>query len=290
MPAMPSQRLLIIASRVYPGLVSERSAVSTRRNWSLDETMMAFALYYVLPARECDDKGADVRRLANRLHRTPSSVALKIWNIAAHDPNRVGLGKVGMRHGSKLDEQVWEMYAESRDTFLEQCLQLLFHTYGSAGLENDDIVGTPSVLETTHMLMTGGEREATVMQRIHQQYFRNLLVKNYHGRCCMTGIGIDQLLVASHIKPWNVSDAVEKTAAGNGLLLNAFHDKAFDRGFITIDDDYRVHVSHSAVPHDEANDRWLYRFEGMRIELPETGRPSHRFIEYHNKEIFLDAA
>lgn len=45
--------------------------------------MMAFALYIVLEPRECDDKGLDVQRLASFLHRTPSSVALKIWNIAA---------------------------------------------------------------------------------------------------------------------------------------------------------------------------------------------------------------
>lgn len=74
--------------------------------------MMAFALYIVLKPRECDDKGLDVQRLASFLHRTPSSVVLKIWNIAAYDANRKARGRVGMKHGSKLDSQVWQWYAE----------------------------------------------------------------------------------------------------------------------------------------------------------------------------------
>ena len=65
--------------------------------------MMAFALYMILEPRECDDKGFDVQRLAAAIHRTPNSVALKIWNIAAHDANRQARGRVGMQHGSKLD-------------------------------------------------------------------------------------------------------------------------------------------------------------------------------------------
>ena len=89
--------------------------------------MMAFALYIVLEPRECDDKGLDVQRLASFLHRTPSSVALKIWNIAAYDDNRKARGRVGMKHGSKLDSQVWQWYAEDPDAFMEQCLDLLRH-------------------------------------------------------------------------------------------------------------------------------------------------------------------
>lgn len=80
----------------------------TRRNWSREETMMAFALYMILEPRECDDKGFDVRRLAAAIHRTPNSVALKIWNIAAHDANRQARGRVGMQHGSKLDAEIWD--------------------------------------------------------------------------------------------------------------------------------------------------------------------------------------
>lgn len=67
---------------------------------------MAFALYFLLAPNEVDRKTADIIRLANALGRTPDAVALKIWNIAANDPNRTSSGKVGMRHGSKLDKEI----------------------------------------------------------------------------------------------------------------------------------------------------------------------------------------
>lgn len=98
--------------------------------------MMAFALYIVLEPRECDDKGLDVQRLASFLHRTPSSVALKIWNIAAYDANRKACGRVGMKHGSKLDSQVWQWYAEDPDAFMEQCLDVLRRALLQANASN----------------------------------------------------------------------------------------------------------------------------------------------------------
>ena len=219
--------------------------------------MMAFALYIVLKPRECDDKGLDVQRLASFLHRTPSSVVLKIWNIAAYDANRKARGRVGMKHGSKLDSQVWQWYAEDPDTFMEQCLNLLRHALLQADANNFNPAPLASdrysPLETATTLLvaehtpTGEERPITTLQRVNQSYFRNSLLQNYHSTCCITGMQIPKLLIASHIKPWKASSAVEKTAASNGLLLNAFHDRAFDQGLISIDDDYRIMVNHDKV-------------------------------------------
>ena len=71
-------------------------------------------------------------------------------------------------------------------------------------------------------------------------------------------------------KPWKASTPTEKTAASNGLLLNAFHDRAFDQGLISIDDDYRIMVNHDKVRHSPVNDQWLYAFEDQRITLPQS--------------------
>ncbi|WP_368090225.1 HNH endonuclease [Bifidobacterium bifidum] len=273
------------------------SSSAPRRNWSREETMMAFALYIVLEPRECDDKGLDVQRLASFLHRTPSSVALKIWNIAAYDANRKACGRVGMKHGSKLDSQVWQWYAEDPDAFMEQCLDVLRRALLQANASN--FTPAPlapdrhSPLETATALLidehapTKEERPITMLQRVNQSYFRNSLLQNYHGTCCITGMQIPKLLIASHIKPWKASTPNEKTAASNGLLLNAFHDRAFDQGLISIDDDYRIMVNHDKVRHSDINDRWLYDFDGHEISLPAISQPSHEFIEYHHKHIFL---
>ena len=115
-----------------------------------------------------------------------------------------------------------------------------------------------------------------------------MLLSNYGGACCLTGIDIPALLTASHIKPWAAATPSERLMSSNGLLLNALHDRAFDRGLITLDDRYRVVVS-SHVPHTPTNDQWLYAFDGRKIALPgsdESTWPSLDFIHYHNDCVF----
>ena len=54
---------------------------------------------------------------------------------------------------------------------------------------------------------------------------------------------MNELLVASHIKPWSISDANEKLDIHNGLLMCPNHDKLFDRGYISFDDTGRILIS-----------------------------------------------
>ena len=112
-------------------------------------------------------------------------------------------------------------------------------------------------------------------------------MQTYHSTCCKTSMQIPKLLIASHIKPWKASTPNEKTAASNGLLLNAFHDRAIDQGLNSNDDDYRIMVNHDKVRHSDINDRWLYDFDGHEISLPAISQPSHEVIENHHKHIFL---
>ena len=84
-------------------------------------------------------------------------------------------------------------------------------------------------------------KDTIVKQRIGQVYFRNAVLKIYGNKCCVTGIDATELLIASHIKPWKDSDEhTERTNPCNGLCLNAFHDKAFDKGLITFDSDFKM--------------------------------------------------
>ncbi len=50
------------------------------------------------------------------------------------------------------------------------------------------------------------------------------------------GMKKSDLLIASHIKLWRVCDEkTERTNLCNCLCLNSLHDKAFDKGLITLD-------------------------------------------------------
>lgn len=57
----------------------------------------------------------------------------------------------------------------------------------------------------------------------------------YGGRCSATHCGDARLLIASHVKPWYLSDNAERLDPHNGLLLTPNLDKVFYAGFITFD-------------------------------------------------------
>ena len=91
--------------------------------------------------------------------------------------------------------------------------------------------------------LIGTEREAIVKIRENQSQFRKRMLERYKCKCCLCGVSMDSLLIASHIKPWSRSDDNEKLSADNGLLLCPNHDKLFDLGYISFDDDGNILIS-----------------------------------------------
>lgn len=252
-----------------------------RRNWTREEELKAFALYFILPTRKHVKNNPDVIALANDIDRSPSSVALKLGNIKAFDPMRKGKG---LSHASRLDREIWEEYAQRGDKLTAQAMELLFEPSVRTANPGVDIeyIGRD--------LPEGKDRTVVATARANQSYFRHALLDNYDRKCCLTGLGIEPLLVASHIKPWRDADpATERLSPENGLLLNALHDKAFDQGLITIDKNLRVVVSHT-VPRRSIEStpehEYLWRFDGQSIRVPGPYRPRREFIEYHNDVVF----
>ena len=78
------------------------------------------------------------------------------------------------------------------------------------------------------------EAKASVKVRRGQQFFRQTILNAYGVRCCISGINVPRLLVASHIKPWR-DFPKERLDPRNGLCLSSLHDAAFDAGLITLD-------------------------------------------------------
>lgn len=68
-------------------------------------------------------------------------------------------------------------------------------------------------------------------------------VKLLENRCRVTGLEIQQHLVASHIKPWAESSDYEKLDGSNGLLLSPHVDHLFDRGYISFQNSGQLIVS-----------------------------------------------
>lgn len=63
----------------------------------------------------------------------------------------------------------------------------------------------------------GKEKEAVIKVRVNQSIFRSNLINKY-GSCCVCKLNNKGLLIASHIKPWSVSESKEKLDIDNGFL------------------------------------------------------------------------
>lgn len=77
----------------------------------------------------------------------------------------------------------------------------------------------------------------------HEQFALNVK-KNYSSKCCFPECQItdSDFLVASHIARW--SDNEEKRGnISNGLCLCLIHDKAFELGYFSLDNDLKVCIS-----------------------------------------------
>ena len=126
----------------------------------------------------------------------------------------------------------------------------------------------------------GAERDAIVKERINQDKFRKRLVKKYNAKCCLCGVNNVELLLASHIKPWAKSDGNEKLDIANGLLLCPNHDKLFDKGYITFDNDGKIIISERLSKESRI---FMNVQDSMHIHINEDNED---YIKYHRKNIF----
>jgi len=110
----------------------------------------------------------------------------------------------------------------------------------------------------------------------------------YNSQCCITGLSIPNFLVASHIIPWS-KDKKNRLNPRNGLCFNYLHDKAFDKGYITITQDYKVQISRyfNDFQKDNSVIDLFFNYKDNNIILPSKFLPSREFLEYHKNNIFI---
>ena len=128
----------------------------------------------------------------------------------------------------------------------------------------------------------GKNKLAAVKVRVNQDIFRKMVLANYGGKCCVTGLAVLEVLRASHISAW-AEDEANRLNPENGLCLSATYDAAFDRHLISFDEDYRLVVSKSIKDHyaDAAAKSYFINLEGQKMSLPAKFLPSQALLEKH---------
>jgi len=146
--------------------------------------------------------------------------------------------------------------------------------------------GEEAAAEEVILDYSGEERLVTGKARVRQDFFRNAVLSAHNFRCCITGLAVPELLIASHIVPWS-KDSANRLNPSNGLALSMLHDKAFDLGMITINADMTVRLSKKIT--DLKGDFCtvaLKKFDGKLLSMPEKFLPDVNFLKYHRDNVF----
>lgn len=245
-------------------------------NWTREQLLLTLNLYTKLPFGRLSKSTPEVRELAKILGRTDSAVAMKLVNFASIDPR---LKQKGLSGTSKLDKIVWAEYMQNWDEMFFEGEEILAKKQNTtlAKLYNVDLDGYDK--------SEGKEIERVVKVRVYQQGFRAAVLTNYNNKCCITGIGMTELLVASHILPWSKGEA-HRLNPENGFALNALHDKAFDRHLITITEDLTVKIAPVFYKHKEIESiqQNFINYDGKRIADANKFYPKTDFLKIHNEK------
>lgn len=261
--------------------------------WTYDELLLALNLYYKVPFGQFHQHNPKVIDLAKLINRTSSSVAMQLSNFAGLDPYHQSRGISGLRPPGKLAQGIWtdmqnnwEDLIMKSEELLDSLIQPQDEPETSDTLEEELTEAQYFQLQKERHVLTEAERSVKV--RLGQRFFRESIMANYRERCCVCGIPIPELLIASHIIPWKAREDLRLNPS-NGLCLCVLHDKAFDRGLLSIDDEYRVMISSLVQEYSlqEAVKQGLIAYNRTSISLPDRFIPEKRFLQAHHDECFI---
>ncbi len=258
-----------------------------RRNWTHEELLLAFNLYCKLPFGLYHNRNPDVIALSHLIDRTPSAVAMKLSNFASFDPIHQSRGIKGLSNTSLADGLAWEEFTSDWDKAIwESELLLARMTNGNIDSANPELSDEFAEFDVPDIDVTQVERITKV--RVGQNFFRKTVLANYGSQCCICKMPIPPLLIASHIIPWRDREDL-RLNPHNGLCMCVFHDKVFDAGYLTVDEEYRIVVSRQIfeyLPNDSVEMN-VARHHRNKILLPDKFLPSQDFLKYHADTYFL---
>lgn len=261
------------------------SKTSNRTRWNRDELLIVLNLYHKLRFGQFDQRQPVIIDLALKMGRTPSSIAMKLSNLASLDPVLQLRGIKGLKGASNLDRAVWEEYHTHALELVPQGQHLFEALFADDSSESVEVI--PGLGISRKKTPTGEtERLVITKQRRGQQYFREVVLNNYDGRCAITSLPIRELLIASHILPWSGYEN-ERLSVRNGICLNRLHDAAFDQGLIAFDDQMCLLLSarlHQSMPNASIAESFAV-YERKALIIPTDGiHPDPAFLANHRKK------
>lgn len=215
--------------------------MNKRKNWEGWELTLALNLYSITPYSRISARNPDIIELAHTIGRTPGAVSYKLANFASLDRKTIEANKKGFTNGGKLDKVIWDRYTDQEGYLqLTELLEASLDLIEPLGLKPKYLASLmdpllPTATATTEVLVLRRER-------VNQNYFRQAVLANYNQVCAITGCRISSLIEAAHILPWSEFPESRMTVS-NGLALNSFLHKLYDKNLMGISEEGQVFVA-----------------------------------------------
>lgn len=246
--------------------------------WSREQLLVAFRLYCRTSFGRLHQHNPEIIQLAKLIGRTPSAVAMKACNFASLDPAQQARGIKALGNLSRADRELWGEFTLDSESIAAE-----------AEAAYEKLVSDFVVPDNQTIQLPEGPTEVvrSVRSRRVQGFFRTTVLNVYDLRCALTGIAVPALLNASHIIPWSVNKE-RRADPRNGLCLNVLHDRAFDRGLITFDDQWRLVVSPLIHGKDLSSfhRQTMLEIQGQPLQLPNRFKPDPDAMAYHRNAVF----
>lgn len=170
---------------------------------------------------------------------------------------------------------IWPVYVADVDRTSERVL-IVAADDSTAPLEPAHHVADP-------VMTAAVRRYATVLvkRRLHQDLFRDIVLRAYDARCAVCRFPRAELLDAAHIEPDR--DVRGEPEVTNGLALCKLHHGAYDADLLGIRPDHVIELSPRLLAtHDGPTlEHALKSFAGKKIDVPRRSieRPAREHLE-----------
>lgn len=262
--------------------------MASGRRWTRDELLVALNLYHKLRFGQFHARQAAIVAIAEKLDRTPGSVAMKLCNLASLDPALRVRGITGLEGASGLDRAVWSQFHADLNEMAPASENAFRRLFGAGETDELEVLPNEGIRIRKRYPPSGTEGVGTAKVRRGQDFFREAVLNNYGGCCAVTRLAVRELLIASHILPW-AKYPRERLNIRNGICLSRLHDAVFDRKLISFDDNLRLLLSPrlKAELSQKAVAENFGAFLGQPLHLPDDAAiPDLAFLAEHRASVF----
>lgn len=199
-------------------------------------------------------------------------------------------------HMDELEHFVWTFKDRIRNDWM-----YFFNQYGMNQIDQFDFINLmklaegdvddfePQAATEAHQDIQRGnysvdDKEGKSKIRVKQSVFSNKVKDQYKVSCAVCSLKTRSFLIGSHIVPWSKDKSI-RLDPSNGICLCTFHDKAFDLGYFTLDDDLKIITSKSVI-NDHVIENELSKIDGLKLNKPTVNRPGSQYLKFHREEVF----